>query len=83
VLEKKTSYDHGITELWHIEVRQIIRIMEDGKELSKSYHRHVISPGDDYSGEDERTKKIAKIIHTSKCIKAYRAEVAENELKLI
>jgi len=30
MLEKAISFDHSITELGHIQVRKIIRIMEDG-----------------------------------------------------
>jgi hypothetical protein len=75
MIEKQISYDHSITELGHIQVRKIIRILEDGKEIAKTYHRHVVSPGDDVEGQDEITKKIAQAIHTPKVIAAYRARV--------
>jgi len=55
--------------------------MEDGKELSKSYHRHVVSPGDDASGQDERTQELAKAIHTPEVIAAYKAQIEEMENK--
>ncbi|MFH1616904.1 MAG: hypothetical protein ABIG61_17700 [Planctomycetota bacterium] len=77
-LEKIITHDHSITELGHIQVRRITRIMEDGKELSKSYHRHVVSPGDDLTGEDERTVSLAKTIHTPEVIAAYKAVLEEN-----
>ena len=70
-LSKVISYDHSITEIGHIQVRKITRIMEDGKEISKSYHRHVVSPGDDVKDQDERTQKIAQAIHTSEVIEVY------------
>jgi len=72
MLEKKISYDHNITEGGHIQVRQITRIIEDGKEISKTYHRHVVNPGDDIKNQDERTKKIAQAIHTPEVIAAYK-----------
>ena len=71
MLTKQISYDHSITELFQVQVRQITRIMENGKELSRIYHRHVICPGDDYSKEDEITKVIAKAIHTPDLVKEY------------
>ena len=64
MLEKQISYDHSITESGHIQVRRITRIMEDGVEISKSYHRHVVSPGDDVSEEDEMTRKLAEALYT-------------------
>ena len=66
MLKKQISYDHNITEDGQIQVRQITRITEDGTELAKTYHRHVVKSGDDITNEDERTKKIAQAIHVKK-----------------
>lgn len=52
-------------------------IKEDGKELSRSYHRKVIDVGDDVSGEDNLTKDIAKSVHTQARINA-RAQSKAN-----
>ena len=79
MLEKKVTFDHSITELGHIQVRRITRVMEDGVEIGKQYHRHVVSPGDDYVKEDERTKKIAGVVHTAKVIKEYKDKIKEQE----
>jgi len=79
MLEKKVTFDHSITELGHIQVRRITRVMEDGVEIGKQYHRHVVSPGDDYVKEDERTKKIANAVHTAKVIKEYKDKIKEQE----
>ena len=76
-LTKKISYDQSITESGHIQVRKIIRIMEDGVELSKSYHRWVLSPGDNLSGQDKRVVAIAGAIWTPELIKEY-----QNSIKL-
>ena len=80
MLQKQISYDHSITELGEIKVREITRIMEDGKELSKTYHRHVISPGDDIVGQDERTVLIAGVIYTPKVMAEYEAVIAEKRV---
>ncbi len=79
MLGKQISYDHSITELGHIQVRKISRIMEDGKEISKTYHRHVLSPGDDVKDQDERSKMIAQAIWTPEVVDAYKAMIAGAE----
>lgn len=80
MLEKQISFDHTITEDGHIQVRQITRIMEDGVEISKIYHRHVVSPGDDTKDQDERTKKIAQSIHTPEVIAKYKNKQTQIEI---
>jgi hypothetical protein len=79
MLEKKITFDQSITEDGCMQVRKITRIMEDGIEIGKQYHRHVINPGDDFTNEDERTKKIAQVIHTAKTIKDYKDKIKEQE----
>lgn len=78
MLEKWISFDHSITELGHIQVRQITRIMENGKEISRTYHRHILSPGDDVGNQDERSQKIAQAIWTPEVVEAYNQAVKEN-----
>lgn len=78
MLEKKVTYDHSITEDGVIQVRKITRIMENDKELGKSYFRKCIAPGDNYEDEDHRTKKIAKAIFTEELVLEYQAMIAAN-----
>lgn len=56
-----------------VQVRTKTAILEDGKQISGSFHRHVVAPGDDYSGEDARVKAICKATHTTEVIAAYMA----------
>ena len=56
-----------------IQVRRATRIVEDGVELSRSYHRHVLAPGDDLTGQDARVVAIAKATWTPEVVKAYKA----------
>ena len=80
MLEKKVVIDSiEVLENGHIQVRQATKIIEDGKELSKSYHRWVVSPGDDYSTQDEKVKNIAQVVHTQEVVDAYKAKIAEND----
>ena len=37
----------------HVQVRTATVIKRDGAEISRSFHRHVVSPGDDITSERE------------------------------
>ena len=68
-LSKVTVVDKiEVLELGNLQVRTVTRILEDGTELSSSFHRHIVEPstktgdtwGDtDISGEDARVQAIA------------------------
>ena len=47
-----------------IQVRTATIVTEDGTELSKSYHRHVVDPNSDLTNESEEVKKLAEIYFT-------------------
>lgn len=47
-----------------IQVRTATIITEDGKELSRTFKRHSLSPTDDVSGETDEVKKLAEIYFT-------------------
>jgi len=55
-----------------VQVRTKTAILEDGKEISSTFHRHVVAPGDDYSAEDARVKTICAAIHTRSVVDAYK-----------
>jgi hypothetical protein len=48
-----------VLESGSIQVRQAIRVLEDGEVLSQSYHRHVLSPGDDLTNESSKVVAVA------------------------
>jgi len=76
MLEKQVVIDQiEVTESGHVQVRQATKILEDGKEISKTYHRHVLSPGDPLEGQDEKVRRIAKAVWTSEVIEAYKAMI--------
>jgi len=56
-----------------IQVRRANRVFRDGTEISKAYHRHVVSPGDDLSKEDPRVAAIGALVHTAEVIAAFKA----------
>lgn len=77
MLEKTISVDLiEVIENGSIQVRTKTAIMEDGKQISGNFHRHVVAPGDDYSAEDARVQAICAATHTADVITAYKALVA-------
>jgi hypothetical protein len=77
MLEKIEIVDRiEVVENGSVQVRTKTAIKEDGVEISSKFHRHVVAPGDDYSGEDARVKAICAATHTSEVIAAYKAAQA-------
>ena len=56
-----------------LQVRTKTAILEDGKEISSKFHRHVVVPGADYSAEDAKVQAICKAVHTKDVVAAYKA----------
>jgi hypothetical protein len=59
----------------HVQVRVATVIQRDGEEISRSFHRHVLAPGDDYSAEDDKVQAICAAVHTQDVIDAYAAHM--------
>ena len=59
----------------HVQVRTATVIKRDGEEISRSFHRHVVAPGDDYSAEDAKVQAICAAVHTQEVIDAYAAHM--------
>ena len=73
-LEKVVAVDRiEVVESGAVQVRTKTAIMEDGKQISGTYHRHVVAPGDDYSNEDARVQAICAATHTPEVVAAYQA----------
>ena len=80
MLEKVQIVDRiEVIENGSVQVRTKTAIMENGKQISGNFHRHVVAPGDDYSTEDARVKSICKATHTKDVVAAYQASVAQSE----
>jgi hypothetical protein len=76
-LEKIVSVDLiEVIENGCIQVRTKTAIKEDGVEITSQFHRHVIAPGADVSGEDAKVQAIAASIHTADVVAAYEAAQA-------
>jgi hypothetical protein len=75
-LKKQTVVDLIETlESGVVQVRTATKIMDDGVEVNRTFHRHVVVPGQDYSQEDAKVQAICAAIHTPDVITAYEAAV--------
>ena len=84
-LTKETVVDKiEVLEMGQVQVRTATRVLEDGVELSSSFHRHVVEPSTkasgswadtDISGEDARVQAIANATWTSAVKTAYQEMV--------
>ena len=61
----------------HIQVRTATIIKDDGKEISRSFHRHVVSPNSDSTNESAEVKAIVAQFHTD-AVKTSYAEHLKN-----
>jgi len=64
----------------HIQCRHATIIERDGVEISRSFHRHVIAPNDDVSGEPQEVQDLAALLHTQAVKDAYAAHLAAQEV---
>ena len=55
----------------HIQIRTATVIKEDGVEISRTYHRHVIAPDDDTSSASDEVKKLVELYHTDEIKKSW------------
>ena len=62
-----------------IQVRTATIIKKDGVEISRSFHRHVVAPDSDTSGESDDVKAIAAQVHTDAIKTAYAKHIAESK----
>tara|TARA_Y100001951_G_C11223655_1_gene230332 strand:+ start:31 stop:300 length:270 start_codon:yes stop_codon:yes gene_type:complete len=76
IADKIETLENGI-----VQVRTATIIKEDGTELTRTFHRHILSPstktgdtwGDtDISGEDARVQAICNAVWTSSVKTAYQ-----------
>ena len=64
----------------HIQIRTAQVIKEDGVELSRSFHRHVVNPNSDSSNESADVKALVTQFHTDEVKKAFTDYLAKQNL---
>ena len=79
-ITKRLEYKEEILPNQVIQIRTTTVVEEDGVELARNHHRHVVVPGDDVTGEVQEVQDIAAALWTADVISAYQASIAESEL---
>jgi len=78
-LTKVEKDDYEVRTEWrHIQVRTKTSIMEDGAEISYKYHRKVLTPDMDVSGESAEIQALAGALWTDEVKKAYEDSKKED-----
>mgnify|MGYP001182622225 FL=1 len=77
-ITKRLEYKEEILPNQVIQIRTTTVVEEDGVELARNHHRHVVVPGDDVSGEVQEVQDIAAALWTAEVISAYQASVASS-----
>jgi hypothetical protein len=79
-LTKKSTYDkiEIVGEYKAVQCRRKDAILEDGVEISSAYHRHVLHPDSDISGEPRETQDICNTVWTDEVKTAWAAKQAES-----
>ena len=75
-ITKRTELKEEILPNKIIQIRTTTVVEEDGVELARNHHRHVVHPGDDLTGEPNEVQVIAAALWTDEVIAAYRASTA-------
>lgn len=82
-LTENTSIDQiEIVGDWNIQVRQATVITKDGIQISKSFHRWVLTPDMDISGQEQKVQDICNAAWTDEVKSAYETFKAEQAAKL-
>jgi hypothetical protein len=80
-LTKTTAIDQiTVIENGTVFFREAIRIMEDGNEISKTYHRSSLTPAQDLTGIPEQVVAICNVAWTPEIISAYQAQIEAQAL---
>ena len=73
VIDQITVTENGI-----ILYREATKIIEDGVELTKTYHRTSLAPGQDLTGQPAQVAAIANTVWTEEVVAAYQAQLEAN-----
>ena len=80
LIEKQIIDKIEVLENNSIQIRTETIIEKDGIEIAKTFHRHVLSPGDDITNEDVKVQSIANAIWTDEIIAKYKALLSKDSL---
>tara|TARA_X000001382_G_scaffold74456_1_gene52051 strand:- start:192 stop:446 length:255 start_codon:yes stop_codon:yes gene_type:complete len=64
-----------VSEYKHVQVRTDTVIKEDDKEISRSVHRHVLTPDEDISSQDDEVKAVCNAVWTDAVKAKWKTQV--------
>lgn len=81
-LTERTEQDkiEIVGQFKHVQVRTATVIERDGVEISRSFHRHVVVPDADITGESPEVQAICAAVHTQEIKDAYAAHIAAQQV---
>ncbi len=79
ITKEKVIDQITVTENGTILYREATRIMEDGVELTKTYHRNSLTPDQDLTSVPEKVVAICNTVWTQEVIDAYKASLPKVE----
>ena len=79
-LTKTTTIDQiTVTENGIVLYREATRIIEDGQQLSQTYHRSSLTPAQDLTGVPANVVAICNVAWTADVVAAYQAQLEANK----
>ena len=80
-ITKTTTVDQiTVTENGIVLYREATRIMEDGNQISQTYHRSSLTPAQDLTGIPANVVSICNAAWTSEVVAAYQAQMAAQQV---
>lgn len=72
LIEQSVIDSINIMENGVIQIRRADKILKDGTEVSKTFHRYCLAPGEDLTGEDPKVIAVANAVWSPEVITAYK-----------
>jgi hypothetical protein len=79
ITKEKAVDQITVTENGMVFYREATRIMEVGNELSKTYHRTSLTPGQDLTSHPASVVAICNVAWTAEVVAAYQAALAAQQ----
>jgi hypothetical protein len=80
ITKEKVIDQITVTENGVVLYREATRIMEDGQQLSQTYHRTSLTPAQDLTGQPANVVAICNVAWTPEVVAAYQAQIQANQL---
>ena len=77
-ITKRTELKEEVLPNQVIQVRTTTVVEQNGVELARSHHRHVVVPGDDVTSEAQEVQDIAGVLWTADVISAYQTSISDD-----